>query len=280
MYAFLKTITNAIDITISKKLLKNISATTYLKNKYLLGFMLYLIYAFTQGFNITSEGIFYLVLIVSIILMTQFLSYTGLKLINASTFGVIHQSKIIVVLFIGILFGNVFTLYKLLSVILCVIGVRFMMRGENTKKEQKNKLLGTLLTSISVILIAVNVNIIEYAFNNSMFSQTTYVVAFVVGVMLFFNIKALLEKPEETGTLDKKEFMYMQIAGVLATGTIAFQSLAIEHLGAFLTSVTASITPALVLLFSVAIGTEKLNYQKVIGITLAICGVIVATLLT
>ncbi len=270
-------------MTISKNILQKINPNRYLANKYLISVVLLFLYVLLTDFYITSEGYLVLAFMSVAVISGQTLGFNSLKLINATTYSVVNQSRLIVMLLIGVMFGHAITLYKVLSIIFCFIGVLLIIKDEVNHSEninKKNSVLGVIFAIGAVLIVSVRMYVMENAFTNNYLSQSAYSFVFILSVLVFFNLVRLFNKKltKDESPLLKKQFWLLQLSGAFSVLAVIFQGLSVEYAGAFVTAVVNSLAPTLILLFALKLKTEKLDFLKVLGITFTIIGVVVSTL--
>lgn len=282
MWAILRVISYSLESTINKRLLNKKNVIYYLANKYWMALPLLAVIYFLDTPVLQSQGIWLLALICVLLALTQLISFHGLARISASTNIVVKQSKLLMMLLISLILGQVSGWASVLSVVIVFVGGVLITKKE--VKESSNKkdtftgvFLAVFVTAISIALSF----LMKYGFSQNYFSTGIYSISAIVTIVILFNIMHYTNPKSvnsQKKSFDKKEIYLLQLTGVLSVVVNITNALAIDVMGVFLTELISATAPILVLLFAVLSKQEKWTLLRVTGVLLTAVGTVLAVI--
>lgn len=281
MWAILRVLFYSIEVNVNKRLVNTKNITKYLANKYWIGILFLLIILLMNNNYIEQEGIFLLVGICLIMTLMQFISFSSLARINASTSSVMKQTRLLWMLIFGLVLGNAIGFFNIVGVLMCFLGgVLISYKEIKESDNNKNTLIGLFLSLLGPILGITLVFLLDFGFSNNYFSASVYTVFTIITIIVVFNMYLLISKNKSenitntTQIFTKKEFMLLQFTGVLSILVSISKAFAIETLGVFVTEVISATTPIFVLAIALFYKKENLTLQRVVGVCITVFGVI------
>ena len=280
MWAALRVLSYSFESIINKRLLNKNNVIYYLANKYWLGLPFLAIIFFLDKTILNKEGIWLLVLICFLLSLSQLLSFNGLARIKASTNVVVKQSKLLIMLFVSLILGQVTSFLTVISVIIVFIGGVLITKKEMDESiNKKDTLIGILLALfVPIISIAISF-LLQYAFSKNYFSAGIYSIFSIISIVILFNIiyyTNFYNQKQAKNSFNKKELGLLQLTGILSIGVNIANALSIKYIGVFLTEIISATAPILVLLFAIITKQEKLTTIRAVGVVIAVLGTILA----
>ena len=280
MWAVLRVFSYSFESIINKRLLNKSNVIYYLANKYWLGLPFLAIIFFLDNTILNKEGFWLLALICFLLALSQLLSFNGLARIKASTNVVIKQSKLLIVLFVSLILGQITSLLTVVSVIIVFIGGVLITKKEIDESENKKDTITGILLALSVPIISIAISfLLQYAFSKNYFSAGIYSIFAIISIVILFNIiyhTNFYSKKQEKASFNKKEWGLLQLTGILSVAVNITNALSIKYLGVFLTEIISASAPILVLAFAVIMKQEKLTTVRALGVFIAVLGTIFA----
>lgn len=275
MWGLLRSVFYSMEMLVTKEVLKDISTKKYLAYKYFLGIFLFLIFFFLTDTYITPDGLIILFVLIAMVIIGQLVGFNGLKNVDASTYASLNQARIVLVLLIGLAFGYQITELKIISMILCVVGGLLIVKDEKeTSENRKNSAFGIMLTLILIVITSIRAYMLDYVYSNNYLSQNIYLLGFILGILVFYNIYIIFDK-KDNSKLTKKQFWGTQFAGVLSISALIFHSLSIFYAGVFVTALLGAIAPGIIHLIEVVLKKDIFTLQKLTGLILTVAGVVI-----
>ena len=281
MWAIFKTLFYSLSTNLNKKMLGKTSFLHFLSYKYFLGAVFLAIYFIFSNAYINDGG-FYLLLIISIILMaTHFLSDFGLSKVKATTHTILGQNRLVIIFIASLLLGPVFSektisIYNYFGILFIVIASLLACKEEfKTSLNKKNVLIGITVSLAVTVGVILNAYLLSYSFTHNLFSIDAYIIFSIFFIFAIFSLLQLFSKNKfEEQKFSFKEIVIMQAVGLLTIGVNISKAFSIEQIGVYKTELLLSLSPFFVFILAIAVKDEKLNFKVVSSTLISILGAI------
>lgn len=176
------------------------------------------------------------------------------------------------------MFGDKLSFYSVLGMLITTIGIILVIFKKNSKSDYKLKydkrgivfaVLGALGQSIGLVFSKVGINYVENPFVATQIRLYAGLLGFIFLIFFMKRWKTMF-----TALKEKKAF------GILTLGSffgpflgISFSLIAVKHTNPGIVQTITSITPILIIPFSVLLYKEKIRVLDFIGAVIAIIGV-------
>lgn len=282
MWAVLRVVSYSLESTINKRLLNKKNVIYYLANKYWLALPLLIIIYFLDTPILQKEGAWLLALICVLLALTQLISFHGLARISASTNIVIKQSKLLIMLIVSLILGQVSGYLSVISVLIVFVGGLLITKKEvKESTNKKDTFIGVLLAfSVPAISIAISF-LMQHGFAQNYFSTGIYSIFAIITIVILFNALHYTNPKSvkvQKGSYNKKDIYLLQLTGVLSVIVNITNALAIKYMGVFLTELISATAPILVLFFAISLKQEKLTKLRLSGVILTAIGTALAVI--